>query len=132
MIGLDTNVIVRYIAQDDAVQSAKATKLIESLSPETPGFIALIAVAEFVWVARSCYRASDEAIANMIETLLRTKDLIIERAELVWQALRHFQSSPGANFADYLIERCGHAEGCKYTATFDRSAAKAAGMKNIG
>ena len=131
MIGLDTNVIVRYITQDDPAQSAKATKLIESFSAETPGFIAAVAVVELVWVMQACYRASRQAVGDMLETLLRTEELVVEHAELIWQALRRFRTTPHADFADCLIERCGHAAQCKYTATFDRNAAKAAGMKNI-
>ena len=55
MMGLDTNVLVRYIMQDDAKQAAKATKLIESLSPDAPGFVTLVSVIELVWVLSSCF-----------------------------------------------------------------------------
>jgi predicted nucleic-acid-binding protein len=41
MIGLDTNVLVRYIAQDDPVQSPKAMRLIESLAADDPGYVSL-------------------------------------------------------------------------------------------
>ena len=64
MIGLDTNVIVRYILQDNVVQSAKATQLIEPLSVETPGFITLVSIVELVWVMQGCYKATkDECVA---------------------------------------------------------------------
>jgi len=128
MIGLDTNVIVRYIAQDDPVQATAATKLLDSLSPDAPGFVALVVVVELVWVLQSCYRSKRDEIVRVLETLLRSKELIVERAELVWQALRRF-SVGQADFADCLIERCGHAAECQYTVTFDRNAANAAGMK---
>jgi predicted nucleic-acid-binding protein len=128
MIGLDTNVLVRYVTQDDPKQSAAATKLIDSLSTEAPGFIAMIVVVELVWVLQSCYQVKRDEIVRILETLLRSKELIVERAELVWQALRHF--TPGqADFADCLIERCGHAAECRHTLTFDRNAAAGAGMQ---
>ena len=74
------------------------------------------------------YRFKKNEIEQVLETLLRSKELVIERAEIVSQALRKFSASR-ADFADCLIERCGHAAECEYTATFDQSAASAAGMK---
>jgi predicted nucleic-acid-binding protein len=132
MIGLDTNVIVRYVTQDDPTQSAKATKLIHSLSADAPGFIAMISIVELIWVLQVCYHASKEAIAQMLETLLRTEELMIERSELIWQALRRFRAVEQVDFADCLTERCAHAADCEYIVTFDKAAAKTAGMKIIG
>ena len=130
MIGLDTNVLVRYVSQDDPVQSPKATALIESLTAEEPGFIAMVSVVELVWVLQSCYRATKSEIVAVLETLLRTRELVVERAEVMWQALRRFSGS-NADFADCLIERCAHAAECEYTVTFDSKAAKTAGMRQM-
>lgn len=129
MIGLDTNVLVRYVSQDDPVQSPKATDLIESLTAGEPGFIAMVSVVELVWVLQSCYQATKSEIVDVLETLLRTKELVVERADIVWQALRRFSDSK-ADFADCLIERCAHASECEYTVTFDK-AARTAGMRHI-
>ena len=131
MIGLDTNVLVRYLAQDDKSQSASASRLIErELTPENPGFVSLIVLVETVWVLESCYGCSHVDIAAILERLLRVKQLKIQDAETAWRALRQF--APGkADFSDCLIERLGHAHDCLYTATFDRAAAKSAGMKLI-
>src|ERR1700742_3589728 len=104
MIGLDTNVLVRYIAQDDAVQSSKATALVESLTVDDPGYAAQVALMEVVWVLGSLYAADRADIAKVVEALLRTRELVIESAETVWKALRLFASSK-ADFADCLIER---------------------------
>lgn len=130
MIGLDTNVIVRYVTQDDPAQSAAATKLMDSLSAETPGFVPLVVAVELVCVLQSCYDAKRNAVAQVLETLLRSKELVVEQAELVWQALRRFSASH-ADFADCLIERSAHAAECQYTATFDKNAV-AAGMRLVG
>ena len=130
MIGLDTNVLVRYVTQDDPVQSPKASELIESLTAFAPGFISLVSVVELVWVLQSCYQSAKGDVVTVLETLLRTRELTIEHAEIIWQALRRFTAST-ADFADCLIERCAHAAGCVYTATFDLNAAKAAGMKRL-
>jgi predicted nucleic-acid-binding protein len=131
MIGLDTNILVRYITQDDTTQSRKASTLIESLTEESPGFIALVSVVELVWVLQGAYHSNKKEIITVLDTLLRTKGLVVEQADVVWQALRRFVGS-NSDFADCLIERCNHAAGCDYTATFDRAAAKAAGMKMVG
>ena len=127
MIGLDTNILVRYITQDDAGQSAAAVQVVDSLSSESPGFLSLVVIAELVWVLQFSYRFKKHEIEHVVDKLLRSKELMVERAEIVSQALRTFRTSR-ANFADCLIERCGHAAACRYVLTFDREAA-AAGMR---
>lgn len=127
MIGLDTNVLVRYIMQDDARQAAKATKLIEGLSAEAPGFIALVSTVELTWVLGSCYELTREQIAQALEILLRAKQLVVDQAEQVVRALRAYAAG-SADFADCLIERTAAAAGCTKTMTFDAKAAKTAGM----
>jgi|SRR5580698_1501117 predicted nucleic-acid-binding protein len=130
MIGLDTNVLVRYIAQDDATQSAKASALIESLTADYPGYITQVALVELVWVLGSLYAAGRDDITRVIESLLRTRELTVESAEIVWKAVRLFAISK-ADFADCLIERACHDAKCEYTATFDTKAAKSAGLQLI-
>jgi len=127
MIGLDTNVLVRYIVQDDPKQSAKATRLIESLTAAEPGFVSVIALVELVWVLSSFYGWSRDQVAQTLDLLLRSKELIIDRADLVLKAVRVFRAG-SADFADCLIERTGAAAGCRQTMTFDVGASKSAGM----
>ena|SRR2546425_1693195 len=130
MIGLDTNVLVRYIMQDDAKQSPKATKLVESLNGENPGFITLVSVIEVYWVLTSCYDLTGEQVAQALEAILRTKQLVVEQADQVLRALRVFGVGK-ADFADCLIERSAANAGCDQTMTFDAGAAKHAGMTLI-
>lgn len=127
MIGLDTNVLVRYIMQDDVKQSPLAARFIESCSPESPGFVPLVSVVELFWVMSSAYELDRDQLVAALESLLRTRELRVERAEIVWKALRLFQSG-NVDFADCLIARSAAAAGCKRTLTFDRAAAKGAGM----
>jgi predicted nucleic-acid-binding protein len=127
MIGLDTNVLVRYIMQDDVKQSPLATRLIESLSAESLGFVPLVSVVELFWVMSCAYELDRDQLVEALGSLLRTKELVIERAEIVWKALRMFQTAD-VDFADCLIERSAAAIGCEKTMTFDRGAAKGAGM----
>ena len=130
MIGLDANVLVRYIAQDDPEQSPKAVRLIESLTAESPGYITVVSIVELVWVLTACYGSTKDEIHEVLETLLRTKELVVAEAAAVWMALRAYRDGK-ADFPDRLIERLADAAGCAYTATFDRNAAETCGMRLI-
>ncbi len=129
MIGLDTNIIVRYLTQDDPKQSAAASRLMEkSLSAAEPGYVSLVVLAEIVWVLTSCYALGRSQIAAVIEGLLTTEQLQIEAAESVWRAMRGYIESK-ADFSDALIAECARAAGCRKTMTFDRAAASMAGIE---
>jgi predicted nucleic-acid-binding protein len=130
LIGLDTNVLVRYLMQDDARQSARASQLIESLNADEPGFLPVVTVVELVWVLTGSYGLARAQVATVLETLLRSKELVVDRADLVSQALGRYASG-GADFADALIERIAAAAGCSATMTFDTGAAKSASMSLV-
>jgi predicted nucleic-acid-binding protein len=127
VIGLDTNVLVRYIMQDDTKQSPLATRFVESLTPESPGFVPLVAIVELGWVLSSAYELGRGQLIEAVEALLRTKELVVEHGETVWKGLRLLQSARG-DFADCLIACSAEATGCAKTMTFDRGAAKNGGM----
>lgn len=127
MIGLDTNIVVRYIMQDDAAQAAKATELVEGLSAAEPGFIALVSVVELVWVLSSCFDLTRAQISKALDVLLRSKQLVVDQADQVLRALRAYEGG-NADFADCLIERTAAAAGCTRTMTFDVAASRTAGM----
>lgn len=128
MIGLDTNVVVRYITLDDPVQTPVAVRLIDSLSGEEPGFVSLVVMAELAWVLQFSYNFEKGAVIRVFDLLLRSKELVLEQAEVVSRALALFAAG-NSDFADCLIERCGEAAGCLHTFTFDRKAAGSAGMQ---
>lgn len=130
MIGLDTNVLVRYIMQDDPLQSPKATALIESLDTDEPGFVTLVSVVELYWVLSACYDLTGAQVKVALEALLRAKQIVVDRADQVLRALRAFDAGK-ADFADCLIERTAAGAGCAETKTFDVAAAKNAGMALI-
>jgi predicted nucleic-acid-binding protein len=127
MIGLDTNVLVRYIMQDDARQAALATQLVESLSAQSPGYLPLVAVVELAWVLTSAYDLDRQQFIAALEGVLRSKEFVVERADVVWKALRLFGTT-NADFADCLISNSAASAGCEMTMTFDRAAAKSGGM----
>ena len=101
MTGLDTNVLVRYIMQDDAQQSNLASSLIESLTVEAAGFVLQVAFIELVWVLSSCYDLERAQMVAAMEALLRTKEVVVEGAEVIWRAVRIYRDS-SADFADCL------------------------------
>ena len=123
MIGIDTNVLVRYIVQDDPEQSHAATQFLESTcSSERPGWVCLIVLCELVWVLTRAYGYHRTTVADVIERLLSTTELEIEQSTVVWRSARDFREGT-AEFADYLIGHLNAHFGVEYTITFDRKAA---------
>ncbi len=124
MIGIDTNVLVRYIAQNDPAQSRRATSFIEKeCSPDKPGFVGLVVLVEVVWVSESIYAASKQEVAEIVRRVLSIKQLVMQNAEAAWKALRLFESHH-ADFADCLVACSADAAGCEGIMTFDKQAAK--------
>ena len=127
MIGLDTNVLVRYVMQDDPKQSARASRVVEGLSAERPGFVSVVVAVELVWVLSVAYGLDRESIAELLQRLQRSEELRFDRPALQAQALQRYRAGR-ADFADCLIERIGHEAGCTATVTFDAAVARAGGM----
>jgi predicted nucleic-acid-binding protein len=127
MTGIDTNVLLRFVAQDDPVQSPIAARFFASLNEKNPGWIGLATVLEFVWVMSSRKQAGRAAIAALLGQLLQMEGIVVERAGVVAQAVRLFGATR-ADFADCLIAASAQAAGCTQTVTFDRVAGRDAGM----
>jgi predicted nucleic-acid-binding protein len=127
MIGLDTNVLVRYIMQDDAKQSALANKLIEGLTEDSPGYISIVAIVGMVWVLESAYDLTRQQVTAALRNLLSVNVFKVDRVAVVASALRTYAEGT-ADVADCLIERSSALAGCRCTMTFDRAAAKTGGM----
>jgi predicted nucleic-acid-binding protein len=125
MIGLDTNVLVRYLTQDDPVQSAQANAFIEQqLSPSEPGIIGHIVLCEVGWVLSRAYGYTREQVADALSALLTCREFQIESPDLGILALQDYRQGT-ADFSDYLLGRAHQRLGARYTATFDRKAAQA-------
>lgn len=126
MIGLDTNILVRYLAQDDPVQSAKATQIMERrLTEENPGFISLVTMAETVWVLDRVYGLSRAEIARAVEGILQADTLSVQNEQEVFVASAALKQGKGS-FSDALIAALSTWAGCEKTLTFDRKAAQLA------
>jgi predicted nucleic-acid-binding protein len=122
MIGLDSNVVVRYLAQDDAVQSAKATQLFEhGLTEEEPGFVSVVTMAETAWVLERIYGLTAGELAAAIERMLEVNVLVVESEQEVFTATTAVKEGRGS-FADALIGALGAKAGCSHTLTFDQNA----------
>ena len=131
MIGLDTNVLARYLTQDDVRQAALASRLIENdLTIASPGFISLVVLAELCWVLSRLYSATMDELADMISDLLNTPHIQVERREVVQAAIRRFKQgkSRKAGLVNALVAELASSEGCSSTVTFDKTAVHAAGM----
>jgi len=124
MIGLDTNVLVRYLTQDDPIQAKIASEFISlNCTEKTPAFVGHIVLCELVWVLECNYKQSKETIILVIQELLQISQLEIFQPEVVWRALNDFKNS-NADFSDHLIAGSNLANGCKKTVTFDLKASK--------
>ena len=124
MIGLDTNILIRYIVQDDEGQSLAASRLIESRCTEqATGFVSIVVLVELAWVLTAAYDYGKNLIVAVISQILRTTEFTVEEGDVVRQALREFETG-NADFADCLIAYRNHSTGCTTTHTFDRKAAQ--------
>lgn len=128
MIGLDTNVLLRYILQDDPAQSALATELIESFKQSDPGFVSILSLTELYWVMDHTLKYLKREILEVLRLLLSTESLLFEEEGLVTKALMSYATG-NADFDDCLIAGCSSASGCDFVFTFDKSAAKSGVMK---
>jgi predicted nucleic-acid-binding protein len=129
MIGLDTNVLVRYLTQDDPLQSAQANAFIErTLSASAPGIIGHIVLCEVGWVLSRAYGYAREQVADALGGLMTCREFRVESPDLAILALQDYRHG-AADFSDYLLGRTHQRLGAAHTVTFDRKAAEASLFK---
>lgn len=138
MIAIDTNVLVRYLVQDDPVQGALATRLMEDAAKRKELiFLSVVVLCEAVWVLKSVYRLGKPDLLPSLEHILTSGSegpdrlFEVERFDHARAALDDYATGP-ADFADYLIGRLAHAAGATTTYTFDRRASAAPTFKRLG
>lgn len=127
MIGLDTNVLVRYLTQDEPDQAFLASQFVEGLDESEPGFVSLVALVELHWVLRRAYKVSRDDAAAVVRRLLDAREVAVQQSDAVRRSLTRISTT--VDFADALIAELGTAAGCHYTATLDRGAARIPGMR---
>jgi predicted nucleic-acid-binding protein len=129
MIGLDTNILVRYLTQDDAIQSPKARAIIERrLTEENPGFLSIVAMVETVSVLDRAYKLAAHEIAAAVERILQTDVLVVENEQEVFTAMIALKEGQGS-FADAVIVALGTRAKCSRTLTFDHKALRLPGFE---
>ncbi len=121
MIGLDTNILARYLTQDDPAQSRRANAVIaEATRRGDRCAVNTIVLCELVWVLRDAYGVDRDTVVTTLEQILDTAQFVIEDRDLARRALTDYRHGPG-DFSDYLIGWRNRRAGCSETATFDRA-----------
>ena len=125
MIGIDTNIIIRYITQDDETQSQKANDLIDNqLSIKQQGFITLLSMVEISWVLESCYKQDRHEVLSILNDLLAIRQLVVEQSDIAYLAIKRCHENTKTDFSDALIAIINEHKGCDVTYTFDKNAQK--------
>jgi len=128
MIGIDTNILVRYLTQDDEAQSAIATKIINQYENNAESvFISNIVLCELIWVLERGYKYSKKEIVSVMQITLSTIEFAFEYHEILWLSLSDYEKYQ-ADFSDILLGKINYLHGCEYTVTFD---AKASNLKEF-
>ncbi len=131
MIGLDTNVLLRYLVRDHPSQLAAATRLIERrLTEDEPGFISAVVIAEVAWVLRRSYRWNASQVAAAIEKLFDADVLVVEHIGAAAEAVQRTRGGRG-DFADAFISAIAARAGCSTTVTFGRDALRLPGFSAV-
>lgn len=118
MKGLDTSILIRYLVQDDPVQSPRANQIIEELTEQEPGFVSVVVIAEIAWVLGSRYKAKPAEIADAVERFLSIGSLHVQNEQQVYEAVVAVRAGEGT-LADALVCALGKSAGCAKTLTFD-------------
>jgi predicted nucleic-acid-binding protein len=126
MRAIDTNVLVRLIARDDARQTAAAEAFVAK-----GGWVSLLALAETIWVLATVYDLNPEDQARAIEMLLDHRQLVLHEQESVAAALGLFRAKPSLGFSDCLMIELARRSGHLPLGTFDRNLGKIDGAQKL-
>ena len=128
MIAVETNVLVRFLVQDDADQARIAGDIFDRLTDTETGFVSREVLIELVWVLERAYRLGRSEIAGALDALLSSTELVIEGADDVGPALDLYRND-GFGFADLMIAAAARRAGATELVTFDRKAARLPGVR---
>ncbi len=124
MIGVDTNVLLRYVIKDDLAQFERADAFFKQCSSDRPAYVSMVVLAEFIWVLQRYYRYSTVQVLNTVNAMLDAAELNFEMEEHLAPFFARLKPTKG-DIADCLIAFCAVRAGCSHTVTFDRRAAGA-------
>ena len=130
MIGLDSNVLIRFLANDEPQQADQAKQLMTALTPDNPGYISLVALIETIWVLKHHFHSSRDHVFDVIETVLDVPSLVVQGADDVRAAISDGRRG-GVDLPDALLACLNLTAGCEVTMTFDRRAVRLPSMQLI-
>ena len=122
-IGIDTNVLIRFIVRDDIKQAKKADRILSLCSSKNPGIINQIVLVELVWVLRRLYLYSKSDIISVLEIILSNNDIFVLNCNEAKEALIEYEMG-GADFSDYLTSHINNCHDVVHTVTFDKKASR--------
>ncbi|ACV07466.1 type II toxin-antitoxin system VapC family toxin [Kytococcus sedentarius] len=128
MIGLDTNVLVRLLVDDDAEQSGLARELASTVTPAAPAFVPLVVWVETYWVLHRAYGIAPDEVLEVFDELAGRDEVLSENPRAVAHALR--AAREGVDFADALIDASAQQAGCEVVASFDQKAQRMLGWSS--
>jgi predicted nucleic-acid-binding protein len=121
MIAVDTNVLVRFLVEDDEEQSRRAADVMaRALAGGVPILIPEVVLVETAWVLSRSYRRPRGEIAGLLRQVVSSRGVVVRRADAIRRALANHERGPGG-FADYLLREQCREQGCGRIATFDRA-----------
>lgn len=123
MIGVDTNVLMRYLVQDDEAQHRRAVAVMDARTADEPVYLSWVTLLETTWLLRRKYGMPRGELLRAVTSLLVDKTVVIQEGDLVAAAVE-LASSSRTELADALVAVAGHRAGCQWTYTFDQQAAR--------
>jgi predicted nucleic-acid-binding protein len=124
MTGLDTNVLVRYLTQDDRAQARKANALIDGAAGKGESLhLDVVVLCELVWVLRGAYSFGKETVVGALERLIDAAQFSVDDRDLLRETVGAYRAGRG-DFADYVLGFRNRKVGCNRTMTFDRALKK--------
>lgn len=129
MIGIDTNVLVRFLVQDDVEQGRLAGEAMATLSVDSPGFLSTIVLVETYWVLRRAYKFNDDQVLSTLAEVVAAEEIVVQDAAQVTAAIAAARA--GADLADALIAQACAARGCREVWSFDASAQQKLGSSAL-
>lgn len=131
MIGVDTNVILRHLLQDDPKQSPAASRFFSERGPDDPAFVSIAVLLELIWTLRSSYRVPRADVSRILRSFTQSQDIVLQDSVIVRRAVRDADDE-AADVADAIIAHTAIDAGCDGVATFDRRAQRLPGMLPLG
>ena len=126
MRALDTNVLVRLLARDDAKRAAAADAAIAQ-----GAWVSHWVLAEAMWVLDAVYERTSRQLISALDLLLAHESLVLQDADVVAAALAQFRGKPALGFSDCLVLEIARKAGHLPLATFDKALGRLAGAQRL-